>query len=517
MLPTEKAFLAALPSDLSIDLDLEALLNASGDVFSLSAYRPFAILVPTKVEQVQQIWMLGEKYSIALINRGAGLSYTHGAVPSMPGMAVLDLTKMDSIGIPQQLDRFISVESGATWKAVDDALANTGLRLALSPPISGAVSTIGGALAQGLPTGLEAVIGVDIVTPQGAFIEIGPGHFGEGQCGGHRMMGADLLGLFIGTGGIFGTIVRAHLRLEPIPQATAFRSYAVQDLNASAELITEMSLLTGRIRLTAMPVRREADLAQVPVKNKITTAFKTLQGSGGARDLFQRLCSLGQLAFRRVKIQDRSACVHVIIEAGSAEEAARVASLADAVALNRAAIQVSAALPAIMHSSPYSLRGMLGPVGQRWVPVHAIGALSQLGIYASVTAQFFEEKQSELQLNGVETSWLIMAWPGKCAVLEPMFMWKAPLLPVHKYAGSVFDRVNLEWTKETLESTELVAQFRAELVSELDGMGAVHVQLGQSYPYKSRLSGPAEKLIHSIKTQLDPSSLASPGNLGFLK
>ena len=118
MLPTEKAFLAALPSDLSIDLDLEALLNASGDVFSLSAYRPFAILVPTKVEQVQQIWMLGEKYSIALINRGAGLSYTHGVVPSMPGMAVLDLTKMDSIGIPQQLDRFISVESGATWKAM---------------------------------------------------------------------------------------------------------------------------------------------------------------------------------------------------------------------------------------------------------------------------------------------------------------------------------------------------------------------------------------------------------------
>jgi hypothetical protein len=511
----QAAFLTALPVDLTIDLDEDKRLNASGDVFSLGAHLPFAVLVPTTIEQVQKIWVVADKYGIALVNRGAGLSYTSAVVPSRPGMAVLDLTKMNSVGTPEQLDRCITVEGGATWKALDHVLVGTKLRVALSPPISGGVSTIGGALAQGLPAGLEAVIGVDVVTPQGALIKIGPAHFGEGQCGGHRMMGADLLGLFIGTGGIFGTIVRAHLRLEPIPQAMAFRSYAVHDLGASAELITQLALLSGRIRLIAMPVRREADLAQIPTKEKINTALKSLSASGGIGDFSRRAGSLVQSAFGPRQVQDKSACVHVIIEAGGADEASRVASQVDAIALDKAAVRVSAALPAIMQSRPYSLRGMLGPTGQRWVPVHAIGALSQLSIYASATVKFFKNKQSQFDANDIETSWLIMAWPGKCAVLEPMFMWPAPLLPAHKHAGDIFDQNNAEWTDVSLKRTELVAQYRAELVSELDAVGALHVQLGKSYPYRSRLAEPVADLVGAIKTHLDPAHLASPDNLGF--
>ena len=515
MQKNQKAFLSALPVDLTIDVAEESLLSASGDVFSLGTHLPFAVLVPTKIVQVQKIWVIAEKYRIALVNRGAGLSYTDAVAPSRPGMAALDLSKMNSIGRPEQLDRCITVEGGATWKSLDHKLVGTKLRVALSPPISGGVSTVGGALAQGLPTGLEAVIGVDVVTPQGALIKIGPAHFGEGQCGGHRMMGADLLGLFIGTGGIFGTIVRAHLRLEPIPQATVFRSYAVHDLGASAELITELAFLAGRIRLMAMPVQREADLAQIPAKEKIKSGVKSLRASGGIGDFCKRIGSLAQSAFGPRQILDKAACVHVTIEAGGSDEASRVASQVDAIALHRAAVRVSAAAPIIMQSRPYSLRGMLGPAGQRWVPVHAIGALSQLSIYASITAKFFKNKQCEFKANDVEISWLIMAWPGKCVVLEPMFMWPAPLLPAHKYAGAIFDEINMDWTKGSLARTELVAQYRAELVSELDAVGALHVQLGKSYPYRTRLAEPVSDLVGAIKTHLDPAHLASPDNLGF--
>jgi hypothetical protein len=108
-----------------------------------------------------------------------------------------------------------------------------------------------------------------------------------------------------------------------------------------------------------------------------------------------------------------------------------------------------------------------------------------------------------------------MAWPGKCVVLEPMFMWPAPLLPAHKYAGAIFDEINMDWTKGSLARTELVAQYRAELVSELDAVGALHVQLGKSYPYRTRLAEPVSDLVGAIKTHLDPAHLASPDNLGF--
>ena len=515
MQANQKAFLSALPVDLTIDVAEESLLSASGDVFSLGTHLPFTVLIPTKIEQIQKIWVVAEKYRIALVNRGAGLSYTDAVVTNSPGMAVIDLSKINFIGAPELLDRCITVEGGATWKSLDDSLAGTKLRVALNPPISGAVSTVGGALAQGLPAGLEAVIGVDIVTPKGALIKIGPAHFGEGQCGGDRMMGADLLGLFIGTGGIFGTIVRAHLRLEPIPHAMAFRSYAVHDLGASADLITDLTFVAGRIRLIAMPVRREADLAQIPIREKINAGLKSLRASGGIGDFCKRIGSLAQSAFGPRQIRDKGACVHVIIEAGGADEASRLASQVDSIALHRGAVRVSAALPTIMQSRPYSLSGMLGPAGQRWVPVHAIGALSQLSVYASLTAKFFKNKQHEFKANDIEISWLIMAWPGKCAVLEPMFMWPAPLLPAHKYAGTIFDEVNTDWTKGSLARTELVVRYRAELVSELDASGALHIQLGQSYPYRTRLTQPVSDLVGAIKTHLDPAHLASPDNLGF--
>jgi hypothetical protein len=85
----------------------------------------------------------------------------------------------------------------------------------------------------------------------------------------------------------------------------------------------------------------------------------------------------------------------------------------------------------------------------------------------------------------------------------------------HKHAGDIFDQNNAEWTDVSLKRTELVAQYRAELVSELDAVGALHVQLGKSYPYRSRLAEPVADLVGAIKTHLDPAHLASPDNLGF--
>ena len=81
MQANQAAFLTALPVDLTIDIDEDKRLNASGDVFSLGAHLPFAVLVPTTIEQVQKIWVVADKHGIALVNRGAGLSYTSAVVP----------------------------------------------------------------------------------------------------------------------------------------------------------------------------------------------------------------------------------------------------------------------------------------------------------------------------------------------------------------------------------------------------------------------------------------------------
>lgn len=509
------AFLAALPRSLAVDVSPEACAEAASDVFSAASHVPGAVLKPKSIGEVQKIWDSAAHHRVALVNRGGGLSYTSGVLPSGPGMAVLEMLGLKGISAPNTIDQSICVEAGVTWRALDEALIGSGWRAALTPPISGSASTVGGALAQGLPTGLEAVIGVDVVAPDGQLHAIGPHHMSPLQTGAHRTMGADLLGLFLGTGGIFGTIVRAHLRLERVPKATGYRSYAVTDLAAAAALLEAMGPQANGARLIAMPVRREADLAQLPFSDKIKTGLHALAAATGPRDVIKRLGLLAKTATLKPDMAAATASVHAIIEAYSFASVSETAGALDKIAQDHGARQLSAALPAVMQSRPYSLRGMLGPNGERWVPVHGIGALSQLRSYADVVNRFLAEQSRVLSANNITTSWLMMAWPGKCALIEPMFMWNAPLLPIHRAAGKVSETVDTTWTAEAEARTALVSTLKADLSKRLDQAGALHIQLGRAYAYQERLSPPIRALLSSIKETLDPEQLAAPGNLGF--
>jgi hypothetical protein len=108
-----------------------------------------------------------------------------------------------------------------------------------------------------------------------------------------------------------------------------------------------------------------------------------------------------------------------------------------------------------------------------------------------------------------------MLWPGQCALVEPMFLWPAPLLPVHQLAGSAATRAMKDWSTEASSSTKLVRQLREELIAELDANGATHLQIGKTYPYRTRLNTAMDALLLAIKNEMDPKGIAAPGNLGF--
>ena len=72
-----------------------------------------------------------------------------------------------------------------------------------------------------------------------------------------------------------------------------------------------------------------------------------------------------------------------------------------------------------------------------------------------------------------------------------------------------------DWSAEATSSTELVRQLREELIAELDASGAIHLQIGKTYPYRTRLDTAMDALLLAIKNELDPKGIAAPGNLGF--
>lgn len=515
MSPSQDAFFASLPTDLTIDRSDAGVSAGCSDVFYVGSHRPLAILIPQSIAHIETIWRAANKFDISVINRGAGLSYTAAILPSVADAVILDLQRLNKILAPDIVDKFITVEAGATWLSVDQALGECGLRLALPAPISGQVSTVGGALAQGLPVGLEAVVGVEVVLPDGRLITIGAGHWGSQQTGCHRMMGADLLGVFLGTGGIFGTIARAHLRLEPKPSNVAYRSYTAENVEHCATLLTTLSQIANNVRLIAMPIRRERDAASISVGNKIKLAWNVTRHLKASSSLVKFFAQLLSFSIRPSNHKKNTACVHVVIEANSDTEAARLAAHLDAAAYNEGAHPVSSPIPAITYANPYSLRGMLGPHGERWVPIHGLGAVSQLSDFASITADFFCKHSQAMDREGISSSWLMMAWPGKCALIEPMFLWSAPLLPIHKLAGEIVEKVTVKASEETASRTAYVQQLREEIIAQLDEAGALHLQLGQSYPYRERLSQPLDDILTAVKNSVDPKCLSAPGNLGF--
>src|SRR5690606_13000894 len=112
------------------------------------------------------------------------------------------------------------------------------LRAAQISPISGAVSTVGGLAAQGVPGGTEGILGLAVVLADGEVVHTGALALAEGPPF-WRHLGPDLTGLFLGDCGAFGVKTEIALRLVA-ERESAFASFAFQDGAAMMGALVEV-------------------------------------------------------------------------------------------------------------------------------------------------------------------------------------------------------------------------------------------------------------------------------------
>jgi FAD/FMN-containing dehydrogenase len=155
------------------------------------------------------------------------------------GEAVLvDLSRLDRILVIDPVNMTVTVEAGATWKAIHAALAESmTFDFPSSAPFSGAGATVGGGSVAWCPVlrvgtvwnGCRyPVLSMDVVLADGSVHALpGRPHL---QCtiaircfAGH---GPDLTGLFLHDGGAFGIKTKAHLRVIRRPAHTGYASFA---------------------------------------------------------------------------------------------------------------------------------------------------------------------------------------------------------------------------------------------------------------------------------------------------
>lgn len=137
--PTAKIGKAELLAALQNFLPADAILHSAEQLRpyecdGLSAYRqvPMLVVLPSNVEQVQQVLRLCYDNNVPVVARGAGTSLSGGALPLSDGV-LLSLAKFNQILDIDTFNRTARVQPGVRNLAISEAAKPHGRNRSLPP------------------------------------------------------------------------------------------------------------------------------------------------------------------------------------------------------------------------------------------------------------------------------------------------------------------------------------------------------------------------------------------------
>ena len=499
--------LASIVGKADLLLDPLSCAAATADIFVWpDAVAAQAVIRPGSTEQMSQVMQALARSDVALVPRGAGLSYTAGVVPATAAV-VVDCLRLKKIEVFAQ-DMYAIVGAGTTWQELADALKPRGLRAAQISPISGSHSTIGGAASQNLPGGLEHFIGLTVVLADGTAVTTGSAAK-RGSSAFTRYAGPDLTGLFLGDCGAFGIKTELVVRLT-VEREAAFASFQFdthEDMLDALIRLRQRELVT---RALSMDQLKANSATQVDVGEALGVAKAVISES---KSLGEAVKDLAQLAFGKGELKRAKWSLHLTVEATTPQIAEFQMALARGVCQEKGQ-EIDNMIPKAMRAKPYSIRGLVGPEGERWVPVHAILPLSRAQACMRDLVAQLQGFEAQLQGAGVFYSWIISTM-GAYITIEPMFYWHDQLDAIHMAHLTPRNQARFANFEVNEKARTLVAQVRDQLRQVMGEHDAVHAQLGRFYPYLTGLTPGTQSLLGYIKTALDPRGAMNPGVLGL--
>jgi (+)-pinoresinol hydroxylase len=219
-----------------------------------------AAVAPAKVEEVQQIVRVANRYRIPLypISTGRNLTYG-GSAPNLRGSVVVDLKRMNRILDVDEKRAFALVESGVSYFDLYNYIRDRNLKLMLDVPDPGWGSPMGNSLDHGAGYTMAAFrdhfashCGMEVVTPDGSVIRTGMGAApnAESWQDFHYGAGPTVDGLFAQSN--FGIVTKMGFWLMPMPEAFLSGTVTVPRHRDLDTLVQETSYLED-LGLTGMP------------------------------------------------------------------------------------------------------------------------------------------------------------------------------------------------------------------------------------------------------------------------
>jgi FAD/FMN-containing dehydrogenase len=513
--------LTDLVSPAGIKTAAEDLDFYSSDVYS-TGVRAECVVSPGSVEAVQAVVRTCTSRGFSVIARGGGLSYSSGYLPEAARTVIIDLSRLTRIVEINDTDMYVTVEAGCSWRELYAALESRGLRTPYFGPMSGYLSTVGGALSQGsvflgstkYGTSAETALSVDVVLADGSLLSTGSASGRARPSPFFRTYGPDLTGLFLGDAGALGIKARATLQLIRFPAESRYLSYSyatAEQLLAALAEISRSGLVAECFgtdpyvqsrRIHEQNFTKDLAFLKAVAQNESSV----LAGIGAA----------ARMAWKgRRSLGGESYVMNVVIDESSAA-AAEASAAAVRVIAGRDGAEIEATVPRAIRSLPFTYpNDILGDRGERWVPTHALVPHSRALEVIQALEGYFVAREQELRNHGIEWGYLVFAVATRTTLIEPLFYWPDRRTAYHERMIQPQQLVKLPLLESNTQATAAVQALRTGLIELFAELGCVHLQIGKLYPYLQNRQAPAQQLLQSIKHAVDPARMMNPGALGL--
>jgi FAD/FMN-containing dehydrogenase len=494
----------------------------SQDIWSTSPETVVLVVSPASIEEVASVMAAAQAAGCAVAPRGAGMSYTGGYLSKVPNTVSLDLARMDRILNISAADMTVTVECGCSWAKLHDALKPLGLRTPFWGAMSGLVSTIGGGLSQlnamfgagHYGTTSESVIALSVVLANGRILRTGA-RGKDGNAPFYRHYGPDLAGLFCGDSGVFG--IKAHITLRLI-RTPAHEAYASFSFKTGRDLMEAMAEIT-RCGIASEMCAFDPGLTRVRMQRaSLGSDLKTL----GAvitkqKSLIKGLVAAGKIALAgRDFVAEDEYPLHVIAEGRTAAGVADDIAQARRIASANHGHEIENTIAKVIRAQPFPpLNSVLGPRGERWIPIHGIVPLSQSATVFEAIQAVFHDMAPELERAGVATAYLFTGLSTNALIIEPVFYWPEARTAIHSLTIEPDHLAKLQPFPSNPKATDVVIEVRKRVIAVYAQFGCGHFQVGRAYPYRASRDAASWDMIEAVKQMVDPTGIINPGALGM--
>jgi len=493
------------------------------DYYSQDYYRKgltaLAVVKPQTVETLAKSVQLAIEAGLAVFPRGGGLSYSDGYLPTTSDGIIVDTAAINRIVEINQQDMYVTVETGCTWAALEEALSKTDVRPGFWGTLSGLGATIGGTISQGgaslgsakFGTSSESVLAVDVVTADGSIVSTGSaGQVNKSPF--FRNYGPDMTGLFCADCGALGIKARVTLRLERRRKMVYGLSFGYESFEKMLQGLAAVAQEGRATEHLSFSAETMANFGELSFTKTLKTAYRVATAS---YSWLSGLIQVVKMGLAGSRFLDKAKFMsHCVLEAANQKELdGQIARIREVV--EPFGFDLPNTVPTIIRAAPFAEPNVMSPLGQRLLPIHTLLPLSKVMSFHNSMLDYLAKNKALMDEHGITQQPILGTMGTNAFLYEPVFYWTDKAEEFHKRNTSLDILAKAANAIDNPETRKVLEKMRLEVVELMHQSGGVHMQIGKMYPFMQDRQTASTDLIKVLKQHLDPKGLINPGALGL--